>query len=124
MHLDEVALSALLEVIGSIPSYTVENYKKEKSWIYNLLFSKKDFIRELAAKIYAIFSSYDSITDFEGQILKLIACTKDKILETQQGALMALSHILERRLVIEKKYSKTEVFNLPCFRDAVKTICK
>ncbi|OXU22910.1 hypothetical protein TSAR_016170 [Trichomalopsis sarcophagae] len=120
---DEVALSALLEIVGTIPTYIVERYAKEQSWIQSLLTSSKEYVRDLAAKIYAVFLAYVPTNEFENQISKMLKTTKDKVLENQQGAILALSYSMERKLILRRSEDKNTLVNWNTYIDTVKAIC-
>ena len=122
--LDEVALNALLEIVGTIPNLIVERYTKEQTWIQSLLSSSKEYVRDLAAKIYAVFMAYVPTNEFENHISKMLKTTKDKVLENQQGALLALSYSMEKKLILRRSEDKNTLVNWNIYIDAVKTICK
>ncbi|XP_015601340.2 proteasome adapter and scaffold protein ECM29 [Cephus cinctus] len=118
----QVSLNALLEVVGTIPQYMSKRNEKELSWLRSLLSSAKEDIRELAAKIYAITIAYISNTDFEKQVSEIIHSTKNKSLETQHGALIALSYMMERKLITRRNDNKDELLKWGSYIDTVKTI--
>ncbi|XP_058794814.1 proteasome adapter and scaffold protein ECM29 isoform X2 [Phymastichus coffea] len=120
---DEVALSALLEVVGTVPNHIIERYSKDQSWIQSLLTSSKEYVRHLAAKIYAIYAAHASTNDFENRISKILKTTKDKVLEHQQGAILALSYSIERKLTLRKCEDVNTITTWNTYVDAVKTIC-
>jgi proteasome component ECM29 len=122
--LDEIVLNALLEIIGTIPTYFVERYAKEQTWIQSLLSSSKEHVRDLAARIYGVFMAYVSTNKFENQISKMLKTTKNKSLETQQGAILALSYSMERKLVLQRSEDKNTLINWNTYIDTVKAICK
>lgn len=117
-------MSAFLEVIGTIPKQIVERYPKDQSWIQSLLSSSKEYVRHLAAKIYAVYTAHASPNDFENRISKVMKTTKDKVLEHQQGALLALSYSMERKLTLRKNEDVNTITTWNTYVDAVKTICK
>ncbi|XP_011494527.1 PREDICTED: proteasome-associated protein ECM29 homolog [Ceratosolen solmsi marchali] len=121
---DEVALSALLEIVGTIPTYVVERYEKEQAWIQSLLSSTKEYVRDLAAKICGIFMAYVSTNEFENQISKMLKITKDKLLENQQGAILALSYSMERKLNLQRNEDKNTLVNWNTYIDTVMAICE
>ncbi len=121
---DEVALSALLEIIGTIPNHVIERYSKEQSWIHSLLSSSKEHIRDLAAKIYAFYMASFPTNEFENQISKMLKTTKDKVIENQQGAILALSYSIERKLVQRRTEDKNSLINWNSYIDTIKAICE
>ncbi|KAJ8667078.1 hypothetical protein QAD02_008740 [Eretmocerus hayati] len=123
---DEIALSALLEIIGTLPDLTLSVFAKERTWIQSFLTSTKEYVRDLAAKIYAVFLSYTPTNEFENQISKLLKTAKDKTLETQHGAVLVLSHSMERKLVVVRDTGmpNTNILtNWNTYIDVVKAIC-
>ncbi|XP_014217029.1 proteasome-associated protein ECM29 homolog [Copidosoma floridanum] len=120
---DEVALSALLEVFGTIPDHVVERYSKEQSWIQGLLSTSKEYVKNLAAKIYAIFLAYAPIDEFASQIAKVLKTTKDKVLENQHGAILALSYAMERKIALTKSEDIKQLIALNTYVDTVQAIC-
>lgn len=119
-----MALRAWLEIVGTIPTYIVERYAKEQSWIQSLLTSSKEYVRDLAAKIYAVFLAYVPTNEFENHISKMLKTTKDKVLENQQGAILALSYSMERKLILRRSEDKNTLVNWNTYIDTVKAICK
>ena len=110
--------------MGTVPSLIVDRYSKERSWIQSLLSSSKDFVRDLAAKNYAIFMAHAPSNEFESQISKLVKTTKDKVAENQQGAILALSYSMERKLMSRRDEDKNTLKTWSTYTDSVKAICK
>ncbi|XP_012280899.1 proteasome-associated protein ECM29 homolog isoform X2 [Orussus abietinus] len=119
---DRVPLNALLEVVGTIPLYALNRYESEIPWLRSMLSSSKESIRELAAKIYAIIIAYIPDNDFEKQVSEIINSAKSKVPETQHGALVALSHMMERKLRLWKHTNKDELLKWNTYLEAVKTL--
>uniref|UniRef100_A0ABD2WFD9 TOG domain-containing protein n=1 Tax=Trichogramma kaykai TaxID=54128 RepID=A0ABD2WFD9_9HYME len=120
---DEVALSALLEVVGTIPNCVIEHYSNERTWIYTLLSSTKEHVRDLAAKVYAVYMSHSPDNVFETQINKMLKTTKDKLLENQHGAILALSYSLERKLILRRNEDKNALITWNIYIDVMKSVC-
>lgn len=69
--------------------------------------------------------AYASDDEFESEVLRSVKLTKDKLLEVQHGSLLALSHIMERKLMLQKNSErKKELLEWNIYVDTVKVICK
>lgn len=119
-----VPLTAFLEVVGTIPVETTPRYETELPWLKNLLTSTKEDIRELAAKIYGVVAAHIPIGDFEKQVAEIIGVTRNKMLETQHGAILALSYMMERKLTLRRNENKSELLNWESYVNATKIICE
>ncbi|XP_008560300.1 proteasome adapter and scaffold protein ECM29 [Microplitis demolitor] len=122
---DKIPLVALLEIAGTVPQSMTSYFVKELPWIRSLLTSTKAEVRELAAKINAIVMEFNSSNDeFELQATEFINSTKNKTLETQHGSLLALSHMIERKLTVRKLSEPVEnLLKWKIYNDIVQTIC-
>lgn len=112
----------MLEVVGSVPQYITRIYEKQSSWLRNLLTSTKPEVRQLAAKVYGVIAAPLPINDFGTQISEITAITNKKNLEPQHGGLLALTYMMERRLLILRK-NMNESFNWDLYINVVKMIC-
>lgn len=121
-YIDVKCLNALLEVVGSISKHMTAICQKELPWIYTLLTSTKAEVRELAAKIYAIVVTHSTVNDFEKDVKDCLSLLNKKDLESQHGALMALSYIMERKLML-KRDKDNEIHQWTTYHDVVKSIC-
>ncbi|KAL0121628.1 hypothetical protein PUN28_006856 [Cardiocondyla obscurior] len=120
---DHVSLSALLEVLGSVPHYIIKSYEKELPWLCSLLASAKQDVRQLAAKAYASITGYFSKSEFEKHVSSIMNVMSKKSLEAQHGALMALTYMMERNLIQQRYVNKEDLCNWTTYNDIVKTIC-
>ncbi|XP_046742819.1 proteasome adapter and scaffold protein ECM29 [Diprion similis] len=117
-----VPLTAFLEVVGTIPVETTSRYENELPWLRNLLTSTKEDIRELGAKIYGVVAAHIPSREFEKQVAEIIGATRNKMLETQHGAILALSHMMERKLMLRRNENKNELLNWNSYINATKLI--
>ncbi|XP_012151377.1 proteasome adapter and scaffold protein ECM29 isoform X2 [Megachile rotundata] len=120
---DQTSLQALLELVSSIPQYITKIYEKQLSRLHNLLTSTKVDIRQVAAKIYGVITAPLPVNDFETQISEIINITNKKNLEAQHGGLLALTYMMERRLLMFRKNSTNDSFNWDLYTNVVKIIC-
>ncbi|KAG7212048.1 hypothetical protein KM043_012404 [Ampulex compressa] len=120
---DQVSLQAFLEVIGSIPQYTAKKYENELPWLYNLLTSTKLDIRQLAAKIYAIIIAHFTMNDFESQVSNIMDVVNKKSIEAQHGALLTLTYMIERKLLLSRSETSNDLLNWPTYIAVTNTIC-
>ncbi|KAK0081163.1 hypothetical protein PV325_012689 [Microctonus aethiopoides] len=122
---DKVPLTALLEIVGTIPPLMTCRFVNELPWLRTLLGSTKADVRELAAKIHAIIMAHNaSIEEFDLCANEFINSTKNKTLETQHGALLGLAFMFERKLTLRKMTESTEtLLNWKTYVDATETIC-
>ena len=121
---DEVRLSAFLEFLGTVSPEILKLYVKELPWFKKSLTSTKENIRELSAKIYAFILTYSTPNEFESHVIEMINYSKNKLVDVQHGALLALSHIMERKLTILKQENAEEILKLEVYSTAVNIICK
>lgn len=122
--LDEVSLNALLEILGTMSPEISKRYEKDLPWLKKLQGSTKENIRELSAKIYAFIVAYLPLNEFETQLTEIVNCTKNKVLEIQHGALLALSYMIEQKLLSLKQTNVEGISNLKVYSVAVETMCK
>ncbi|XP_074097479.1 proteasome adapter and scaffold protein ECM29 [Cotesia typhae] len=122
---DKIPLIAMLEVVGTIPRSMTSYFVKELPWIRTLLTSTKADVRELAAKINAIVMQFNSSNEeFELRAEEFMSSTKNKVLETQHGSLLALSYMMERKLTARKDTEQVEsLLNWKIYSEIVQTIC-
>ncbi|XP_029040341.2 proteasome adapter and scaffold protein ECM29 isoform X1 [Osmia bicornis bicornis] len=119
---DQISLQALLEVVSFVPQYITRIYEKQSSWLRNLLTSTKPEVRQLAAKVYGVVTATLPINEFGTQISEIMAITNKKNLEPQHGGLLALTYMMERRLLILRR-NTNESFNWDLYVNVVKMIC-
>lgn len=117
-------MTAFLEVVGTIPLETTSRYQSELPWLRNLLTSTKEEIRELAAKIYGVVAAHIPSGEFEKQVAEMINVTRNKMLETQHGAILALSYMMERKLMLRRNENRSELLKWESYIDATKLICE
>lgn len=120
---DEVSLNALLEILGTMSPEISKRYEKDLPWLKKLQGSTKENIRELSAKIYAFIVAYLPLNEFETQLTEIVNCTKNKVLEIQHGALLALSYMIEQKLLSLKQTNVEGISNLKVYSVAVETMC-
>lgn len=101
-----------------------KRYEKDLPWLKKLQGSTKENYRELSAKIYACIVANLPLNEFESQVSEIVNCTKNKVLEIQHGALLALSFMIEQKLLSLKQTNIEEISNLKVYSVAVETICK
>ena len=119
-----VSLNALLEVVGTVPTCMTDRYVKELPWLRTLLTSTKIYVRELAAKIHAIIVVYGcDANEFESRAAELLTATKHHILETQHGALVAVSWMLEKNLMIRRQ-NDNGILEWATYGNVVKMLCE
>ncbi|XP_012265500.2 proteasome adapter and scaffold protein ECM29 [Athalia rosae] len=117
-----VPLTAFLEVIGTIPIETTSRYKSDLPWLRTLLTSTKKDTRELAAKIYGVVAAHIPSGEFEKQVAEIINVSRNKVLETQHGAILALSYMMERKLILRRNEDKSEMLKWENYVNAIKLI--
>jgi len=120
---DQISLNALLEVLGSVPYYITKEYEKELPWLRTLLTSTKQDVRQLTAKVYAVITGYFSKNEFEKHVSSIMDIMNKKSLEAQHGALMTLTHMMEKNLIQQRNGNKEDLYNWTTYHDIVKTIC-
>ena len=86
--------------------------------------STKENIRELSAKIYAFIVARLPFNEFENQVAEIVTSIKSKLVEVQHGALLALSYMMEQKLVSLKQENPEEILKLKVYSTAVETMCK
>ena len=117
-------MDALLEIIGTIPQHVIDRHSKELPWLRSLLSSTKEKVRESGAKIYGLTVARTHVSDFNEKITEIVALTKNgKNVETQHGALLALTHTVERKLTIKKEQGE-DIKEWKNYVDVVNVICK
>ncbi|XP_033222326.1 proteasome adapter and scaffold protein ECM29 [Belonocnema kinseyi] len=120
---DEVSLSALLEVLGTMSPEISKRYERELPWFRKLMTSTKENIRELSAKIYALIVTHLPFNEFESQAAEIVTSVKNKIVDIQHGALLALSYMMEQKLVSLKHENPAEILKLKVYSTAVEITC-
>lgn len=92
----------MLEVLGCVPSlHTI--FSNAMNWLKDLLTSTKEEVREQGAVLYALIkNTATDETQFKDSIEYLISQTKSKNLEAQHGAILAIGHCLERRIMAKR----------------------
>ncbi|XP_026674602.1 proteasome adapter and scaffold protein ECM29 isoform X2 [Ceratina calcarata] len=120
---DETSLQALLEVAGSVPQFATKLYENELSWLRNLLISVKLDVRRVVAKIYGMVTAQAAYNDFESRISEISSMVDKKHLESQHGSLLALTHMMERRLIFKRNDMDNDIFNWDLYINVVKTLC-
>lgn len=121
---DQISLNALLEILGSVPSYIIKAYEKELPWLCTLLTSTKQDVRQLAAKVYAAITAYLPRNEFEKQVSGIMDVMKKKNLEAQHGALLTLIYMIERNLIQQRDENRENLCNWTTYNDIVKSICR
>nr|CAD7265677.1 unnamed protein product [Timema shepardi] len=89
------------------------------------LSSPTEAVRELAALLYAFIIVHGlDAPQFEETLRELIAATvKSRSLETRHGHLLSLSHALERKIMLMKKFGTTDkLATWPLYKDATNAI--
>lgn len=114
-----------MEIVGTLPACITTNYEKQLSWLYTLLASVKEDIRELAAKIYAIIVAEVPMAEFEKKIQEIVNTINGKqSLELRHGALLTLSYLMERKLVILKGTGENDrLLKWDAYSTVVKLLC-
>nr|CAD7576131.1 unnamed protein product [Timema californicum] len=120
-----VPLACLVEVVGSIPDLLAPKYLGKLAWFKGFLSSPTEAVRELAALLYAFIIVHGlDAPQFEETLRELIAATvKSRSLETRHGHLLSLSHALERKIMLMKKFGTTDkLATWPLYKDATNAI--
>lgn len=120
-----MALNALLEVVGTVPTCMTDRYVQDLPWLRSLLTSTKIDVRQLAAKIHAIIVVHGcDANEFESRATELLGGTKHQTLETQHGALVALCWMFERTLTMRRATdAKDALLNWKSYISTVEMLC-
>ena len=105
IHLNEIFLLAnqgtpqaqsLLQLLGCSPKEQwCVDFQTKMTWFKSLLHNTKEDFREVSAQIYGqVASSFSNGPDYQQCIIELTRGFKDKQLEFQHGALLALAFTL------------------------------
>ncbi|KAF7987486.1 hypothetical protein HCN44_003248 [Aphidius gifuensis] len=121
---DKISLNALLEIIGTIPVTMTSRFVSELTWLRTLLTSTKTHVREIAAKIHAIIITHNlNQEEFDKQADEFINTTmKNKLIETQHGALVALPYMIESKIMSNKLLNDSKLLSLNNWNIYCKTI--
>ena len=101
---------ALLHFIGAGPEEVARRFVKKMDWFKFLLDNTREEFREAIAAIYGLVSALLSPQEFEKAVTDLTRSMKEKQLEFQHGAILALGHSFGRRLMKGEKVVGTDLY--------------
>ena len=91
---------ALLHFIGTVPGGVTEKFVKKMDWLKYLLGNVKEELRERVAAMYGLVAAQLDLPEFEKAVRDLSRSVKEKQLEFQHGATLALGHSFGRRVLL------------------------
>ena len=93
---------ALLHFIGAGPADIGKKFAKKMDWFKYLLDNTREEFRETIAAVYGLVSASLSEQEFDKAVTDLTRSLKEKQLEYQHGAILALGHSFGRRLLLAR----------------------
>ena len=93
---------ALLHFIGAGPADIGKKFAKKMDWFKYLLDNTREEFRETIAAVYGLVSAALSEQEFDKAVTDLTRSLKEKQLEFQHGAILALGHSFGRRLLLAR----------------------
>ena len=93
---------ALLHFIGTGSEEVAKRFSNKMDWFKFLLNNTKEDFRETIASIISLVSSVLSVAEFEKAVGDLVRSVKEKQLEYQHGAILALGHSFGRRVLLAR----------------------
>merc|ERR1719483_652930 len=102
---------ALLHGIGSIPAEIAPMYEKKMDWFKFLLNNTKEELRETVAIIYGLVAAILNKPDFEKAVKDLTRSLKEKQLEYQHGAALAIGNSFGRRILLARMMDPKQQFS-------------
>ncbi|KAJ8917780.1 hypothetical protein NQ315_010686 [Exocentrus adspersus] len=95
-------LSCMIELAGCVPALHT-HILSNLQFVREQLNSTKEAVRELSAVLYALLLAYSTNdTEFEAAVNYLVGQSSNKVLEVQHGALLAIGHCLEMKIMKKK----------------------
>ena len=91
---------ALLHFIGTVPGGVTEKFVKKMDWLKYLLGNVKEELRERVSAMYGLVAAQLDLPEFEKAVRDLSRSVKEKQLEFQHGATLALGHSFGRRVLL------------------------
>lgn len=73
--------------------------------------------------MYGAITGHFPKNEFEKHVSNIMDIMSKKSLEAQHGALMALTYMMERNLMLQQEENKEALCNWATYNDIVKTIC-
>jgi len=102
---------ALLHGIGSIPAEIAPRYEKKMDWFKFLLNNTREELRETVATIYGLVAAILNKPDFEKAVKDLTRSLKEKQLEYQHGAVLAIGNSFGRRILLARMKDPKQQFS-------------
>ena len=93
---------ALLQLIATGPPEIRTRFEKRMDWFKFLLNNTREDLRETIATIYSLVGATISRPDFEKSVRDLSRSMKEKQLEFQHGAILALGYSFGRRCLLAR----------------------
>jgi len=92
----EAQAQCLLQVAGCSPDIGAKFFREKLSWIKALLNNTREDIRECVAHLFGVVASGLSLRDFELAVQDLLRSFKEKQVEFQHGAIVAVGYSFGR----------------------------
>jgi len=111
---------ALLHLVGTLPHQLTVRYEKKLDWLRGLLSNTKEEFRETLANVLGLLAASLNKPDFERVVADLVKGVKEKTLEFQHGALLALGYAFGTRILLSRmnnpaqKYKDWKIFHSTC----------
>jgi len=102
---------ALLHGIGSNPTEVAPMYEKKMDWFKFLLNNTREDLRETVATIYGLVAAVLNKPDFEKAVKDLTRSMKEKQLEYQHGAGLAIGYSFARRILLARMKDPKQQFS-------------
>jgi len=102
---------ALLHGIGSNPTEVAPMYEKKMDWFKFLLNNTREDLRETVATIYGLVAAVLNKPDFEKAVKDLTRSMKEKQLEYQHGAGLAIGNSFARRILLARMKDPKQQFS-------------
>lgn len=102
---------ALLHGIGSNPVEIAPMYEKKMDWFKFLLNNTREDLRETVAIIYGLVAAILNKPDFEKAVKDLTRSMKEKQLEYQHGAVLAVGNSFGRRILLARMKDPKQQFS-------------